>query len=416
MAEEIIPASGDEPEDQPAPDVGLTQARAWRGMIILLGAAFFVELAVGMGRLAVQFLGIKLHASPMMLGVYGTVMAGAYGLLAPVSGRVSDRFGRKISILFISIVALSGLFIATQKTALGVLAVIPLFAGALGFFWPPVQAWIGDLVSGTGKLHRVLGNFNLLWTSALMLGPPLCGYLWQKGTLAPFLVASLIIWASAAVMLFFVPVRQRGAGVATEAHAPADADDRADPRADKYLRLAWAANFIGYSVVGIVRSLFPKLAVEMGFSPVMTGWVTGAFCGGQLLAFGIVRQTTRWQYRRAPMIIGMAGGALGMAGAYFGRSPAIFVMSFVIAGMGVGFAYVGSLFYSLCAPQHRRGRRCGVHEMMVGAGGGLGPLLAGTVATYWGVRASFGVEGLIFAAAMVVFVGYSLAGRLRSST
>jgi MFS family permease len=116
------------------------------------------------------------------------------------------------------------------------------------------------------------------------------------------------------------------------------------------------------------------------------------------------------------MIIGMAGGALGMAGAYFGRSPAIFVMSFVIAGMGVGFAYVGSLFYSLCAPQHRRGRRCGVHEMMVGAGGGLGPLLAGTVATYWGVRASFGVEGLIFAAAMVVFVGYSLAGRLRSST
>ena len=110
MAEEIIPASGDEPEDQPAPDVGLTQARAWRGMIILLGAAFFIELAVGMGRLAVQFLGIKLGASPMMLGVYGTGMAGAYGLMAPVSGRVSDRFGRKISILFISIVALSGLF------------------------------------------------------------------------------------------------------------------------------------------------------------------------------------------------------------------------------------------------------------------------------------------------------------------
>ncbi len=414
MTEELTPEFAGEPEAQPVP--GLTQERAWRGLIILMGAAFCIELAIGMGRLAVQFLGIKCGASPMMLGVYGTAMAGTYGLMAPVSGRVSDRFGRKISILFISILAAAGLLIAVQKTALGVLFIVPVFAGSLGFFWPPVQAWIGDLVSGTGKLHRVLGNFNLLWTTALMLGPPLCGYLWEKSTFAPFLVASVIIWASAAVMLFLVPVRRRKTVAATEAHEPADADDRTDPRADKYLRLAWAANFVGYSSVGIVRSLFPKLAVEMGFSPAMTGWATGAFCAGQLMAFTVLRQTTKWQYRRAPMIIGMAGGALGMGGAYFGRSPAIFVASFVVAGAAVGFAYVGSLFYSLCAPQDRRGRRCGIHEMMVGAGGALGPLLAGTVATYYGVRESFGVEGLIFAAAMVVFASYSVSARLRSST
>ena len=165
-----------------------------------------------------------------------------------------------------------------------------------------------------------------------------------------------------------------------------------------------------------MRSLFPKLAVEMGFNSVMTGWVTGAFCAGQLMAFALLRQTTKWQYRRAPMILGMAGGALGMGGAYLGRSPVVFLASFVIAGAGVGFAYVGSLFYSLCAPQHRRGRRCGVHELMVGAGGGLGPLLAGAVATHWDVRTSFGVEGIIFAVAMIIFASYSVAGRLRSST
>jgi MFS family permease len=368
-----------------------------------------------MVRLAVQFLGIRYGASSMVLGLYGTVSAGAYGLMSLVSGRASDRFGRRIAPLFISIVALVWLVLGAQKTALGVLLLLPLFTGALAFFWPPVQAWMGDLVGGTGKLHRVLGIFNVLWTTGLMLGPALCGYLWVKDTYAPFAVGAVMVWAGAAAMML-IPVLRRGRDAAHLLQEHADEAEHVDVRADRYLVLAWAANFVGYSSVGVVRSLFPKLAVELGFSEVVTGWITAAFYCGQLLAFAALRQTTAWQYRRLPLAIGMAAGAVGMGGAYLGHSPATYVAAFLVGGVAVGFAYVGSLFYSLSAPQSRRGRRCGVHEMMVGAGGSLGPLLAGSVAMHYGVRASFGVQTLVFVAAMVLLVGWTVAGRLRSST
>jgi MFS family permease len=384
-----------------------------RGLWTLLLAALSIDLAVSMVTLAVQFLGIKLGASAMLLGLYGTVASGIYGAAALVSGRASDHFGRRLAALSVVLTAAVWLSLGFQKSPRMLLVLLPISSFMLAFFWPPVQAWIGDLVSGRKQLNTVLGNFNVLWTAGLMLGPVVCAYLWVAKELAPFIGAAAIAVVMAGALMT-VPMKKSEA-------APSKADgadiangdelDAVDERADFYLPLAWAANFVSWAAVGLIRTLFPKLAHDIGFSEVLTGWLTFAYYLGQLGVFVAVRQITSWQYRRWPLVVGLLGGMAGMTGAWLGRSPIVFAVSFAAAGLSVGLTYVASLYYSLHAPRERRGRRAGIHEMTVGAGGALGPLLGGTVATYYGVRSSFAALAVMFAVAAVVLVVWSVVRR-----
>lgn len=420
---------------KPAGDRPNAKARWRRGLVSLLLASFACDFAVSVLTLAMQFLGIKLKASPMLLGLYGTVGSGIYGAMALIAGRVSDRFGRRLAAGAVFVTAGVWVVIGLQTSPYMLLLVAPISSASLAFFWPPVQAWIGDLVRDRDLLNRVLGSFNVLWTTGLMLGPVACGYLWEYQHLAPFLAAAGV-GVGIAALLMFVPMRTRRAAatkvsvpttsVPEGAVAPAstlaagesaaeeeEEEEGLDARADYYLPLAWAANFVSWAAVGVVRSLFPKLADGMGFSEVLTGWLTFAYYVGQLFAFIGLRQMTGWRYRRLPLVVGLVGGGLGMAGAWLGRSPLIFALSFGVAGLSVGFTYVASLYYSLHAPAELRGRRAGIHEMTVGAGGALGPLVGGVVATYYGVRSSFGAIALMFAVASVALVVWSLVRRPR---
>jgi MFS family permease len=363
--------------------------------------------------LAVQFLGIRMGATTMMLGLYGTVASACYGAMSLAAGRVTDKLGRRVACLSALVAGFAWLALGVQRSPIGLLVLVPVSAVALAYYWPPVQAWIGDLVYERRMLNRVLGNFNVLWTAGLMLGPVVCAYLWVAQPFAPFAAATVIAWLMA-VALLAVP---RGSAArasdaeGTVAEAGAGDSEAADPRADHYLPLAWAANFVSWSAVGVIRSLFPKLAHDIGYREVTTGWLTFAYYVGQIGAFVLLRQYRGWQYRRTPLVLGLIGGALGMAGAWFGRSPAIFAVAFGVAGLSVGFTYVASLYYSLHAPAQQRGKRAGVHEMTVGAGGALGPLIGGAVATYHGVRASFGALAVVFAVAAVALVVWSLVRR-----
>ncbi len=378
----------------------------------MLIAALCVDFAVSIVTLAVQFLGIHLGASAMVLGLYGTVGSLVYGVAALVAGRVADRFGRRVAAVAVVLVAIVWIAVGYQKSPLTLLYLLPISSVMMAFFWPPAQAWIGDLVSGRKQLNLVLGNFNLLWTTGLMLGPVVCAYLWLTNQLAPFYAGAAIL-LSVAAALMTVPRKQQSshADMTVEEIATAEELDGVDERADFYLPMAWTANFVSWSAVGLIRTLFPKLAHDLGFSEVMTGWLTFAYYFGQLGVFVAVRQITSWQYKRWPLVVGLLGGMIGMGGAWLGHSPIIFAISFAAAGLSVGLTYVASLYYSLHAPADRRGRRAGIHEMTVGAGGALGPLLGGAVATYYGVQAAFAALAAMFAVATVVFVVWSKVRR-----
>jgi MFS family permease len=365
-----------------------------RGLWVLLIASFLVDLSASAVGLAVQFLAISLGAPTLLLGLYGTVGATVYGLGCFFIGQLSDRFSRRLSALFLCIGAAVWLCLGLQRSPYLILALIPFSAGCLSFFWPLVQAWIGDLVRDRRDLTVVLGSFNVLWTAGLMVGPVMCGYLWGLSHFMPFAAMAAIGWLVSASLMTVPTVSE-----SRESELAEDAS-RFDPRADLYLPLAWLANFASWYAAGAARTLFPKLGNQLGFSEIVIGWVVFAMLAGQLLAFLGLRQATWWHFRRLPLMIGLAIGAFGMTASVWAHTPLSFGIAFAWVGAANGFTYVASLFYSLQAPQHLRGKRTGIHETIIGAGLATGPLVGGLVGQAYGLRAIFGVGAILFVAVL----------------
>ncbi|MBC7287205.1 MAG: MFS transporter [Armatimonadetes bacterium] len=354
------------------------------GLAIVLAASFAVDFAVSMVGLAIQFLGIRLGAPPFVLGLYGAAGAGVYAVVCLAAGRLSDRFGRRISVVALSVVGVVWLFVGAQKTPMSLLAFIPIGSAALALFWPSVQAWLGDLSATPDRLTKALGSFNVLWTAGLMLGPVACGYLWMLHYYSPFFAGTALVWTTAASLLA-VPV----IAVSRGSEEPGHQMDRPNPLADAFLPVAWTANFASWYVAGSTRALLPKLADELGFTEVLTGWLVFSFYVGQAVTFLALRQMRGWQYRRWPLVAGLAWGLTGMALVAVARAPLTFAIGLAVAGASVGMTYVASLFYSLQAPLEQRGWRSGIHEAVVGAGLSTGPLIGGIAASFAGARAPF---------------------------
>jgi MFS family permease len=387
-AEAVRPAA---PEASPAAPPGP------RGVVIVLVAAFGADLAVSIIALAVQFLGLELKASPFLLGLYGAVGASTYAALCLVAGRASDRLGRRIAAVALAVAGLVWLALGLQRSPYLLLVLLPFSSASVAFFWPPVQAWLGDLVPGQRALNAVLGTFNVVWTAGLMLGPVACGYLWQGHHFAPFLAATAVGWTCALGLLAMPAIT-----LPTSARPTLPDEGAADPRADRYLPLAWLANFPTWYAAGAVRALFPKLSQVLGYQEVVTGWLVFAFYGGQLLCFVALRQTTAWHYRRLPLLVGLLAGGAGMLTVSLATGIPLLAGGLAVAGAALGFTYVASLFYSLQAPVSRRGWRTGIHETIVGAGIASGAAVSGLVAAHFGARGPFAATALLFAAVLAV--------------
>lgn len=357
----------------------------------LIFAAFVLDLGAACVMLALQFKGIKLQASPFVLGLLGSSLFIVYPFITAASGHLSDRLGRRSITLAASGVCLTawaGMALARtvwQLLPLGVMSGI-----GLALIWPPVEAWLADLSGGSARaLNRNLGLFNIAWTSGLMVGPLVAGQAWETYGEATFLVA-----AAGALVCFISALTTPTPPPAVEHVAPpAHVDDR---RVKSYLVLAWVA--LGAAVFGrgLIAACFPKLGDELHFSHALVGRLQFALAAGQVAAFMVMRATTVWQYRRWPLFVPPVVGLAMMIVAALTDSPAVFAVSFVLIGATVGVGFMCGLTYAMQAEPAERGKRAGLHEAIMGVGLFLGPLLGGAVAQWQGLHAPYLLGAGIF--------------------
>ena len=120
--------------------------------------------------LAVPLLAISFGASSLQLGFLGALQRFLYILVCPISGRLSDHWGRKG--LAISGAALFGatcLALTQVQNVTSIAWVIPWIGVTLGLFWPALQGWLSD--QGESQLLRQSTSlFNLFWSIGSMLG------------------------------------------------------------------------------------------------------------------------------------------------------------------------------------------------------------------------------------------------------
>ncbi len=367
----------------------------------LIVLSFLVDAGVACGMLIVQFRALQLGAPPLISGLLGTAGFVLYVPVAIGAGHVCDRLGRRPVALVSCLICLAAWVAMWYATTAAQLLVLSTVCGAgLGLLWPPVQAWLGDLSGDDSRLlNHNLGIFNVAWTAGLMMGPLAGGAAWERWHVNAFLVPVGAALLSLLAMLL------------TPAGRHHEASDVPPPRVEPavvraFMLMAWCAVIATTFARGMIGAMFPRIGESLGYSPTLVGRIMFAVGAAQLIGFEVARLSSRWQYRRAPLMAMVVFTLGGQLLAQYTSSPWLFALSFFIIGAATSLTFVSGITYALHLSAEGRGLRAGIHEAVVGVGLVIGPLFGGLAAQYIGLKAPFGVAaavcGLMLVAQLIV--------------
>src|ERR1700688_2551598 len=148
---------------------------------ILYLVSLLMDLSVAGVTFAVGRRAAELGASAAQLGWLGAVWMGVYAMVALVTGRYSDRVGRRQLAFVGCLIAGSMAFVCSLTTQIGLLLLFSAFFGSgLACFWPAIIAWLGEGLVGH-KLAVRLTAFGVAWNLGLLLGFLLSGVLFKQG-------------------------------------------------------------------------------------------------------------------------------------------------------------------------------------------------------------------------------------------
>jgi hypothetical protein len=360
---------------------------------------------------------ISLGAGPIVLGLLPALSSTIYIVSALTCGRLAHPGRRmvmaRIGVLLLILAALLLRWTSRIPLLFAFLPIVPL-GGA--FFWPAIQAELGDRGSSS-DLGRRIGWFNVSWSSGKMLGFLTAGHLAQAlGPGAPLLLAV----ASGALLFIAAPFDRvvattpapgsRGdsgpPGAGSKEGAAADrANDNGTPASDKrrFRIAAWGGNLVVYGVMGTLIYQFPKRVLSLGVREGSLGNFLALVQLTQTLTFVLLGHVTGWERRRATFALPLVLGIASVAPIALWRGEGWILACAPGVGVALGFGYSLSLFHSL----HREtesGRFTGIHEAILGSGGFLIPFLSGGIAQAAGLSAPY----LFCAGAMAVAAVFSL--------
>ncbi len=330
---------------------------------------------------------LELGAGPVQLGALGATGAGLYVVCSLISGRLSDRFNRKHSLLIYSLLGLGACVLFTRATRLYELYLYyGLFHVSMGLYWPTLQTLLGDS-RHKRNLSNTLGNFCIAWSLGFAIGHYVCGALTEYGATEPF---GWCVYMSLAVLVLTLALSEQEAG-----EKSAGKDFLARPGATnlrlwkRFLICGWIANFSMVFTLGAAKMLFPKLALDVdGLDRTTLGLMLALIHGGQLCMFCLVKYWHSWQYNRRTYLLTQLLAVPGAALLVWTSHPALYAAGMLLIGLSAGFTYSSSIYYSTSRPPDSK-TRTGFHEAVIGLGILTGPLAGGVVAELWNLHSPY---------------------------
>ena len=339
--------------------------------------AFLGDIAVGLNIISIPLLAIKQNATPFVLGFIGFLASLIYLIFSPIFGTLSERkdpfyFTVAGTLLF----AFAGIFILFFHTIPLIFLAMGIFGLATSMLWSPLEVWIART---TDNLKLAVSYYNLSWCIGLSIGTLLSGYLFQLDWRFPFI--ALVYTNLLIIVILLLCPRVPPPSVVEEYW---EGNGKTSP----FVIVGWTANFIAWFTIGVLRYLFPKLAVGLDISPSTIGalnFLMGISIASSSYGIGYL---PKLHFRLSFLISIQLLMMIGFLIVYLTSSVPLFYLSFFLFGFSIGVAYFYSLFHSL-ESEEGQGKKSGIHESIVGAGGLLGPLTGGALAQKTNIRMPF---------------------------
>jgi MFS family permease len=281
----------------------------------------------------------ELHATPLQLGLIGTVFLWTYGLLSPFGGYLADRFGR-VQVILASLAVWS---VATWVTGhvdsmSGMLWSRGLMGASEAFYLPAALALIADRhTAGTRSLATGIHQSGLY--TGLVIGGAWGGWMGEHAGWRP-VFSILGVVGICYLLLLAMVLRQRAAGPTRMAFG---ASLTALQRRPGFAALTLAftvmaiANWLIYTWLPLY--LFERFHMSMtnaGFSA--TFYIQAASYAG-VVAGGVLSDRWALRYPRARIYCQVAGLAIAspfLAALGFTGSITLLIAALIAFGVGRG--------------------------------------------------------------------------------
>jgi MFS family permease len=368
------------------------------GVLSLYGAAFMMAISLNAWWTTMPFIIRNIGGSEDHVGYAWAANMLGYLVCLLLAGAILGQHNPKnttraaLVIIFLSLLTLSFVvYLILSKKLSGSLVLIwtvivigTVAGGALSLYWPFLMSWVSEDFEGP-TLNRRLGTYNGAWSGAVIIGPMLGGVLIEKNTVFPIIFAA----ANMVICFLFLSIAKDGS---VRASPFADEDNQpvvgCENRAE-LMRFRWIARismFSSWACLGVSRSQFALLFTDIGFSETWFGimvMIFGIFNFATLTAAG---RSAFWHFKSSLLLAVQVLLSMSLVLIVYGRSRPIFVLSFVIMGCCLGFAYSSHQYYGACGSR-KRSIQMMIHETIICLGivfgSGAGGYLAKNVGLYW---------------------------------
>ncbi len=332
-----------------------------------------------------------------MIGVIGAAYGTTYMLSPVLFGRLSDKFGKKRSLVvsMAGISVLSFVFLGFYSEIV-VLVVGQVLVGILyGLFWPSIEAYTSQ--NATKEKHQAsINNFCISWSLGYMLGPFVAPIMDDFGPMFSFILMGCFSLGNLAIIITSLPrvegnkvIHGDGAGFVQGAGAP---NTRYWISVAMLVCLIFTYAFSKAFLIGV----FPDVAKN----PDYLGW-SGLQAGTVFFCFGVARTLTfvvQNRFKNQGLLSRVLVSFL------LGSCCFLFVFTedfittcffFVITGVLSGLVYTMTLEKLLTITREGKGQAAGLFEGCIGLGNLISPLLGGFVLELANPSMAFVATGLV---------------------
>jgi len=325
------------------------------------------------------------NSTASTIGWFSSIWAFSYFIGCFALHKVSRKIGAHRSITIASMIMIFVvLAMLSSETVIFMFVLYSLFGFITALFWPPLMGWISEGLEGS-ELNRMMGYFNLSWSTGLILSPYLGGLLLESNLRYPlFFVAGLY------GLLTFTLVLVSALSSSIVLHKTTNKKDISVSDKSTPLRYAaWLGNFTGYIIFGVIMFVFPLYArEELYFTESSIGLLLLFRALFSTFIFAFAGKMSWWHFNKAYMLIMQLSMVVFALFIPYTKSWTSFAAALSLFGIIFAAQYSSSIFHGVSGSIHRE-KRMAIHEAVLTVGVIIGAIGGGEIYQHYGMAAAF---------------------------
>jgi len=259
------------------------------------------------------------------------------------------------------------------------------------FYCTPFQVFMKSFEGKDSASGIVFSTamYTASWSAGLASGPFIFGILdWKTGF---YINVAFSLCLALGILL----VEKLRVGMPVAEHNPHKSEIDYGKYRD-YAWLGWLGAGIGTATISIVRTLEPKLAVDLGLAKVHAGSILALVSVMQVIWGLCWMNSKHWMYKSSAAFLGGLGGLAGLLLFAFGKTLPLLYLAAILYGSYSGYFYFTLVFFSLVHPV-KSSRYLAINEAVVGLSGIAGAIGGGILAQFTNLQTTFTVAAILVA-------------------